>query len=184
MKNSLLAKKSLDQLSREASSEASGLRRVLGPWHLIFLGVGAIVGAGIFVITGHAAKHRDIMACQLLDVMDHSLPIQQASIRSYQGCQQDECRFIETLKGRIHHMTGGFLQAPFPDVLKQDGVLILLNVEEHHHDPTFALVSLDEFPAGGSADHINAFPRKQVNDKLPVLHDGDKHDGESRAEPV
>lgn len=51
----LLAKKSMDQLTREASSEASGLKRVLGPWNLIFLGVGAIVGAGIFVITGHAA---------------------------------------------------------------------------------------------------------------------------------
>jgi APA family basic amino acid/polyamine antiporter len=55
MKNLLFAKKSLDQLSHEASSEVSGLKRVLGPWHLIFLGVGAIVGAGIFVITGHAA---------------------------------------------------------------------------------------------------------------------------------
>ncbi len=55
MKEFLLAKKSLEQLSHEASSEASGLKRVLGPWHLIFLGVGAIVGAGIFVITGHAA---------------------------------------------------------------------------------------------------------------------------------
>jgi APA family basic amino acid/polyamine antiporter len=53
--NFLLAKKSLDQLSREAVSDTSGLKRVLGPWHLIFLGVGAIVGAGIFVITGHAA---------------------------------------------------------------------------------------------------------------------------------
>ncbi len=31
------------------------LRRVLGPVHLIMLGIGAIVGAGIFVITGHAA---------------------------------------------------------------------------------------------------------------------------------
>lgn len=55
MKSVLFAKKSLEQLSQEASSEASGLKRVLGPWHLIFLGVGAIVGAGIFVITGHAA---------------------------------------------------------------------------------------------------------------------------------
>jgi APA family basic amino acid/polyamine antiporter len=55
MTNPLFAKKSLDQLTREASSETSGLRRVLGPWHLIFMGVGAIVGAGIFVITGHAA---------------------------------------------------------------------------------------------------------------------------------
>jgi len=55
MINKLLAKKSIDQLSREASSDTSGMKRVLGPWHLIFLGVGAIVGAGIFVITGHAA---------------------------------------------------------------------------------------------------------------------------------
>ncbi|MGD1010779.1 MAG: amino acid permease [Candidatus Aminicenantales bacterium] len=55
MTHPLLAKKSIGQLSREASSDTSGLRRVLGPWHLIFMGVGAIVGAGIFVITGHAA---------------------------------------------------------------------------------------------------------------------------------
>jgi len=55
MKSRLFATKTLDQLTREASSEASGLKRVLGAWHLIFMGVGAIVGAGIFVITGHAA---------------------------------------------------------------------------------------------------------------------------------
>jgi APA family basic amino acid/polyamine antiporter len=55
MKSALFATKSLEQLSLEASSESSGLKRVLGPWHLVFLGVGAIVGAGIFVITGHAA---------------------------------------------------------------------------------------------------------------------------------
>ena len=55
MKSVLFATKSLEQLSDEATSETSGLKRVLGPWHLIFLGVGAIVGAGIFVITGHAA---------------------------------------------------------------------------------------------------------------------------------
>ncbi len=55
MKKWLLAKKSMDDIAREAADEAHGLRRVLGPWHLIFLGMGAIVGAGIFVITGHAA---------------------------------------------------------------------------------------------------------------------------------
>jgi len=55
MKNKLLARKSLADLQAEASSTEHGLRRVLGPWHLIFLGIGAIVGAGIFVITGHAA---------------------------------------------------------------------------------------------------------------------------------
>jgi basic amino acid/polyamine antiporter, APA family len=55
MKNKLLARKSLADLQAEASSTEHGLKRVLGPWHLIFLGIGAIVGAGIFVITGHAA---------------------------------------------------------------------------------------------------------------------------------
>jgi len=55
MKSPLLATKSLEQLTHEASSETSGLKRVLGPWHLIFLGVGAIVGAGIFVMTGQVA---------------------------------------------------------------------------------------------------------------------------------
>ena len=33
----------------------SGLKRALGPFHLITLGIGAIIGAGIFVLTGHAA---------------------------------------------------------------------------------------------------------------------------------
>jgi len=51
----LLAKKSLEDLSREAFETTHGLKRVLGPLDLIFLGIGAIVGAGIFVITGHAA---------------------------------------------------------------------------------------------------------------------------------
>ena len=55
MKSPLFATKSIEMLTQEAASDASGLKRVLGPWHLIFLGVGAIVGAGIFVITGHAA---------------------------------------------------------------------------------------------------------------------------------
>lgn len=34
---------------------SSGLKRVLGKWNLTSLGVGAIIGAGIFVITGQAA---------------------------------------------------------------------------------------------------------------------------------
>lgn len=55
MKDKLLAKKSMEDLTREAADTAHGLKRVLGPWHLIFLGIGAIVGAGIFVMTGHAA---------------------------------------------------------------------------------------------------------------------------------
>jgi APA family basic amino acid/polyamine antiporter len=46
-------RKSVQQLMEGAGE--STLDRVLGPWHLIALGVGAIIGAGIFVITGTAA---------------------------------------------------------------------------------------------------------------------------------
>jgi basic amino acid/polyamine antiporter, APA family len=38
-----------------AVEEAEELHRALGPWQLIALGIGAIIGTGIFVITGHAA---------------------------------------------------------------------------------------------------------------------------------
>ncbi len=50
-----LAKKDLQTLFREAEGETAGLRRALGPLNLITLGIGAIIGAGIFVLTGQAA---------------------------------------------------------------------------------------------------------------------------------
>jgi APA family basic amino acid/polyamine antiporter len=50
----LFAKKSLEQLAAEAAGD-NRLRRVLGPIGLTSLGVGAIIGAGIFVMTGRAA---------------------------------------------------------------------------------------------------------------------------------
>lgn len=55
----LLAIKPLSKLLKEAENtgEAS-LKRSLGPFNLITLGIGAIIGAGIFVLTGQAAaKH-------------------------------------------------------------------------------------------------------------------------------
>jgi APA family basic amino acid/polyamine antiporter len=55
MKSKLFQTKRLEDLAREATATTHGLKRVLGPWDLIFLGIGAIVGAGIFVITGHAS---------------------------------------------------------------------------------------------------------------------------------
>jgi len=55
MANQLLATKPLQQLMQEASDAEHGLRRALGPINLITLGIGAIIGAGIFVLTGAAA---------------------------------------------------------------------------------------------------------------------------------
>src|SRR6478735_5801085 len=49
----LFATKSLKQLLDEMAGE-NRLRRVLGPLQLTSLGVGAIIGAGIFVATGSA----------------------------------------------------------------------------------------------------------------------------------
>lgn len=52
----LLAVKPLKALMHEAEDEGgSGLKRALGPVNLITLGIGAIIGAGIFVLTGQAA---------------------------------------------------------------------------------------------------------------------------------
>src|SRR5229473_5656123 len=53
----LFAKKSLETLMKEMAGEHR-LRRVLGPVTLTSLGVGAIIGTGIFVLTGVAAHDR------------------------------------------------------------------------------------------------------------------------------
>ena len=53
----LWSKKSIELLHEEAAESEHGLRRTLGPLALTSLGIGAIVGAGIFVLSGVAAQH-------------------------------------------------------------------------------------------------------------------------------
>src|SRR5258707_2024449 len=50
----LFRKKSFAELQAEA--DRGLLRRSLGPWNLIALGIGCIIGTGIFVLTGTAAS--------------------------------------------------------------------------------------------------------------------------------
>jgi APA family basic amino acid/polyamine antiporter len=52
--NRLFLKKSIFQIQREANK--SGLKRSLGAFNLLSLGIGAIIGAGIFVLTGQVAS--------------------------------------------------------------------------------------------------------------------------------
>jgi hypothetical protein len=51
---SLFARKDITALQTEVGSDQS-LKRALGPVNLVALGIGAIIGAGIFVLTGQAA---------------------------------------------------------------------------------------------------------------------------------
>src|SRR5919197_4741948 len=54
----LLARKPLSIIMSEASETGEhSLRRALGPTNLITLGIGAIIGTGIFVLTGTASAN-------------------------------------------------------------------------------------------------------------------------------
>jgi basic amino acid/polyamine antiporter, APA family len=56
MASQLLATKSIAELHEQESS-GNQLRRALGPLHLTLLGIGGIIGTGIFVLTGTAAAN-------------------------------------------------------------------------------------------------------------------------------
>lgn len=55
MDRGFLAKKPIAELLEQAEDKRYSLRRVLSPLNLVSLGIGIIVGAGIFVLTGQAA---------------------------------------------------------------------------------------------------------------------------------
>ena len=51
----MLETKSREHMIADAHAGEHQLHRVLGPLHLVFLGIGCVIGAGIFVLTGQAA---------------------------------------------------------------------------------------------------------------------------------
>src|SRR5438874_2668493 len=51
----LFRTKSLDDVVAETHEEGHQLKKALGPWNLVALGIGAIIGAGIFATIGTAA---------------------------------------------------------------------------------------------------------------------------------
>jgi APA family basic amino acid/polyamine antiporter len=69
----LLCCKSIDKLISDAERPEHSLKKTLGPWSLTALGIGAIIGSGIFVLTGTAAagEHFEapsILHAQVLDL--------------------------------------------------------------------------------------------------------------------
>ncbi len=52
------------QMERMASPGGVELAKVLGPFDLVMLGIGGIIGAGVFVLTGVAARqHAGYVRC-------------------------------------------------------------------------------------------------------------------------
>ena len=76
MASQLFAKKSIDKLISDAENPEKRLKKSLGPWSLTALGIGAIIGSGIFVLTGTAAAGESfqvpsILHAQVLDVFQN-----------------------------------------------------------------------------------------------------------------
>jgi APA family basic amino acid/polyamine antiporter len=71
-----LRTKNIDELVEETQTEGKSLKRSLGPWSLIAVGIGAVIGGGIFTVTGTAAAGQrmavpSILNAPLLDLILH-----------------------------------------------------------------------------------------------------------------
>ena len=68
--------KSIDSLVDESCEEGKKLKRTLGSWSLIAFGIGAVIGSGIFTVTGTAAAGQSggtssILKAPLMDLILH-----------------------------------------------------------------------------------------------------------------
>ncbi len=72
----LLRTKSIDALIAASEDPAKRLSKTLGPWSLTALGIGAVIGSGIFILTGTAAAgetltYKSILHAPVLDLLMH-----------------------------------------------------------------------------------------------------------------
>jgi basic amino acid/polyamine antiporter, APA family len=63
----LLARKSIDKLIRESEDPGHALRKSLGPWSLTALGIGAVIGSGIFTVIGTAISGEQFDTSSMLN---------------------------------------------------------------------------------------------------------------------
>jgi basic amino acid/polyamine antiporter, APA family len=73
---SILRTKSIDALIAASEEPDKKLRRTLGPWSLTAFGVGAVIGSGIFILTGTAAagetlSYKSILHAPVWDLLLH-----------------------------------------------------------------------------------------------------------------
>lgn len=63
----LFRKKAIDELIRFSERSGHSLERTLGPWSLVALGIGAVIGSGIFILTGTAAAGQTMSFTSILN---------------------------------------------------------------------------------------------------------------------
>ncbi|MCC7234988.1 MAG: amino acid permease [Bryobacterales bacterium] len=74
----LFRKKNIDELIADSERPDRRLNKTLGPWSLTALGVGAVIGSGIFILTGTAAAgetltFHSILHAPVLDLLRHGM---------------------------------------------------------------------------------------------------------------
>src|SRR4051812_28013048 len=83
--NQLLRCKSIDALIAESEEPGKRLRKTLGPWSLTALGIGAVIGSGIFTVTGTAAAGKTLAVRSILDATGFDLMINGVRAGSQMG---------------------------------------------------------------------------------------------------
>src|SRR3954471_14392954 len=64
---SLLRTKNIDVLIADSEEPGKRLNKSLGPWSLTALGIGAVIGSGIFILTGTAAAGETLAVPSILN---------------------------------------------------------------------------------------------------------------------
>jgi len=82
---SLFRTKSIDALIAASEEPEKKLRRSLGPWSLTALGIGAVIGSGIFTLTGTAAAGKVIPVKSILEATVLDLVISGSAAHSQMG---------------------------------------------------------------------------------------------------
>src|SRR5579871_4367726 len=67
LRSQLVSCKSIDKLLRDSEAPETALKKSLGPWSLTALGIGAVIGSGIFTVIGTAISGEQLSSSTILD---------------------------------------------------------------------------------------------------------------------
>src|ERR1700749_3288348 len=81
----LLARKSIDKLIRDPEKPEHSLKKTLGPWSLTALGIGAVIGSGIFTVIGTAISGEQFDTSSILNTPLADFVIRHASMSGRPG---------------------------------------------------------------------------------------------------